>query len=144
MGGYGALKVALTKPEQFACAASLSGAVDTAALFAGYKEGDDIREPFRAMDIFSDPAHLEGTGADIFCLIKKLKDEGRPLPKLFLSCGTEDFLYPCHLGAREKLKNLGVDAQIEEHPGAHTWDYWDEHIERALDWMPLKRSLAAE
>ena len=34
MGGYGALKVALTKPEQYACAASLSGAVDLAGLAA--------------------------------------------------------------------------------------------------------------
>jgi putative tributyrin esterase len=143
MGGYGALKAALTKPEQFAYAASLSGAVDIAVLFADYKEGDD-EEPFRVTDIFSDPAHLEGTDADIFHLMKKLKGEGRPLPKLFLSCGTEDFLYPCHLGAKEKLRDLGVDAHVEEHPGEHNWDYWDDHIRRALDWMPLKRSLITE
>lgn len=143
MGGYGALKAALTKPEQFACAASLSGAVDTAALFADYIEGED-EEPLRPMDIFGDPVHLEGTDADIFHLIKKLKDEGRQVPKLFLSCGTEDFLYQCHLGAKEKLKNLGIDAHIEEHPGAHTWDYWDTHIQRVLDWLPLKKKLITE
>ena len=32
MGGYGALKLALRQPERFAAAASLSGALDVAAL----------------------------------------------------------------------------------------------------------------
>lgn len=133
MGGYGALRVALTKPEQFSKAASLSGAVDTAFLFKNY-DGNKI-EPFRLYDIFSDPARLEGTDADVFSLAGKLMDECRPLPDIFLSCGTEDFLYPCHLSAKEKLKRMNVCAHFEEHPGAHTWDYWDAHIQRALDWL---------
>lgn len=140
MGGYGALNVALNKPEQFACAISLSGAVDPVFLFKDYKEGDE-GEPFRLKDVFEDPAHLEGTGADIFHLIKTIKDEGRPLPEMFLSCGTEDFLYPCHLEAKKKLEALNVKAHTEEHPGSHTWDYWDTHIQRGLDWLPLKKSL---
>ncbi len=140
MGGYGALKVALERPEQFACAASLSGVVDIAARFADYRE-ETYRGPARLTDVFSDPAHLEGTDADIFHLIKKLKEEGRPVPKLFLCCGTEDFLYQLHIGAKEKFKTLKADAHFEEYPGAHTWDFWDEHIKRAFDWMPLKRSL---
>ncbi len=143
MGGYGALKVALTKPEQFVCAASLSGVVDPAARFADYKEGE-YAGPLILTDIFSDPAHLEGTCVDTFHMIKKLKDEGRPLPDMFLCCGTEDFLYPYNLGAKEKFNNLGIDAHFEEYPGAHTWDFWDAHIERALDWMPLKRRLITE
>lgn len=133
MGGYGALKTALAKPEQFSKAASLSGAVDAAMLFKGY-DGNKI-EPFRLYDIFTDPARLEGTDADVFFLIRKLMDECRPLPELFLSCGTEDFLYPCHQSAKEKLLSLNANAHFEEHPGAHTWDYWDTHIQRALDWL---------
>lgn len=133
MGGYGALRAALTRPGQFSKAASLSGAVDTAFLFSDYN-GNKI-EPFRLYDIFSDPARLEDTDADVFFLISKLMDECRPLPSLFFSCGTEDFLYPCHLSAKKKLKSLGVDAHFEEHPGTHTWEYWDAHIQRALDWL---------
>src|ERR687886_256985 len=40
MGGYGALKLALRQPERFAAAASLSGALDVAALSASPREGD--------------------------------------------------------------------------------------------------------
>ncbi len=133
MGGYGALKVALSKPEQYAKAASLSGSVDLAFLLKDY-DGNEV-DPFRLFDIFADPARVEGTDADIIHLIEKLGEERRPLPELFLSCGTEDFLYPCHLSAKEKLRNINVSAHIEEHPGAHTWDYWDVHIQHALDWI---------
>ncbi|MFP3904911.1 MAG: alpha/beta hydrolase, partial [Armatimonadota bacterium] len=40
MGGYGALKMALTHPEQFAAAASLSGAVDIAAIAEDVEQTD--------------------------------------------------------------------------------------------------------
>lgn len=136
MGGYGALKVALTKPEQYACAASLSGAVDLAGLAADPSVAN--AHPFRFEQIFRDPMHLSGTEADLFHMIQTLRQEGRPIPKLFLSCGTEDFLYPFHQRAKSILPALGADAHFEDHPGAHTWEYWDAHIQNALDWMPLK------
>jgi S-formylglutathione hydrolase FrmB len=129
--------VALTLPEQFSCAVSISGAVDTAALFKEVKE-DNI-EPFPLWDVFEDPNNLEGTNADIFYLAGKIKGEGRPLPKMFLSCGTEDFLYDVNIGARDKLEALGADVHFEQHPGTHDWDYFDTHMRRALDWLPLKR-----
>jgi putative tributyrin esterase len=135
MGGYGALKVALAKPELFSCAISISGALDTAELFKDARRGEET-EPFRLWDIFEDPNRLEGTDADIFHVIKTLKSEGRPLPKMFLSCGTEDFLYDVNIGARDKLKALGADVHFEEHPGTHDWDYFDTHMRRALDWLP--------
>jgi putative tributyrin esterase len=138
MGGYGALKVALTKPEQFSCAISISGALDVAELFKYTRRGEEA-DPFRLWDIFEDPNRLEGTDADIFHLIKTLKTEGRPLPKMFISCGTEDFLYHVNTGARDKLKALGADFCYEEHPGKHDWDYFGPNMERALGWLPLKR-----
>lgn len=138
MGGYGALKAALSKPEQFSCAVSISGALDVAALFKDIRRGEEP-DPFRLWDIFEDPNHLEGTDADIFHLIKTLKSEGRPLPNMFLSCGTEDFLYRVNTGARDKLKALGVDLHYEEHPGKHDWNYFSPNMERALGWLPLRR-----
>lgn len=138
MGGYGALRVALAKPEQFACAVSISGAIDVAELFKNAGK-DNQQAPFRLWDIFEDPNSLEGTDADIFHVIKTLKDANRPLPGMFLSCGTEDFLYEVNLGARKKLEALGVDVHFEQHPGTHNWDYFDPHMRRALDWLPLKR-----
>jgi S-formylglutathione hydrolase FrmB len=140
MGGYGALKVALTKPGNYACAASLSGAVDIAGLFKD-KLLDDEARPFRLADIFRDPANIANTDADLFYLIKKSLKAGKAVPKLFLSCGTEDFLFETHVRGKKRLTELGVDAHFEEHPGIHDWDYWDTHIQKVLDWLPLRHSV---
>ena len=140
MGGYGALKVALSMPEQYAAAASLSGAVDLVSL-AKNSVGDAGGHPFSFERIFQDHMHLEDTQADLCYLIRRNREENRPSTKLFISCGTEDFLYPLHLDVKKALVALGADAHFEEHPGAHNWQYWDKHIQRVLDWLPLKKDV---
>ena len=137
MGGYGALKVALSKPEQYAAAASISGAVDLASL-AKDDASASGGHPFAFERIFRDYKNLEDTNADLFHLIRRNRSENRPSTKLFISCGTEDFLYSLHLKAKQTLTVLGADVHYEEHPGSHNWEYWDKHIQRALDWFPLK------
>ncbi len=138
MGGYGALKMALTKPEDYACAASLSGAVD----IVGAVESGLMKETFFNMtSIFEDPENLQGTQADLFALMQDIMTEKRIAPQVFLSCGTEDFVYPQHKQAKIKFSLMGADVHYEEHPGKHDWDYWDTHVQRALDWLPLKRDV---
>ena len=140
MGGYGALKVALSKPEQYAAAASLSGAVDLVSL-AKDNANASGSHPFAFERIFRDHIHLENTDADLFHLIRRNRAENRPSTKLFISCGTEDFLYPLHQDTKKALIALDADAHFEEHPGAHSWQYWDKHIQSALDWLPLRRDV---
>lgn len=139
MGGYGALKLALTKPENYSCAASLSGALDIAALLKGSTKG-----PFCADRLFKKPEQIEGSDADLFALIAKLKKQGKPLPRVFQSCGTEDFIYPINAAAKDKFETLGVDLTYEEHPGIHDWDYWDTNIQRVFDWLPLVNGAVKE
>lgn len=136
MGGYGALKLAFEKPEQYGACASLSGAVDICGVMNGIKKGE-IGGPFRFEAIFGEETNVEGTDADLFALIRKRKEENRPLPKVFQSCGTEDFIYEINVKGHKKLEALGIDLTYEEHPGIHDWDYWDTHIQRVLDWLPL-------
>lgn len=136
MGGYGALRLAFTKPEQYAACASLSGAID----IVGCKMQNDsgtVDGPFLWDSILEDADKLEGSDADLYALIEKQKSLGKALPRVFQSCGTEDFIYPLNTLAHEKLLGTGVDLTYEEHPGIHDWDYWDTHIQRVLDWLPL-------
>jgi S-formylglutathione hydrolase FrmB len=30
------------------------------------------------------------------------------------------------------MDELGLAHHYAEHPGAHTWEYWDEHVREAL------------
>lgn len=137
MGGYGALKLALRKPDLFAAGASLSGVVDVAARmenlfsFAGnHREVDDI---------FGTVSGIAGSDNDLFYLAKKVAEQSGPKPKIYQCCGKEDFLYQDNLRFRDFFQTLNMDYVYEEEPGDHSWGYWDMKIQKVLAWLPLKK-----
>ena len=134
MGGYGALQLALTKPEKFCACASLSGAIDIVEACREFTEGQ-LGGPFRWDAIFADPGKIEGSDADLFEKIRRLKAASRPVPRIYQTVGTEDFIYAANQTAREKLEKLDLDYTYTEHPGIHDWDFWDTHIQDVLDWF---------
>lgn len=133
MGGYGAFKLALARPEKFCAAASLSGALDPQNLLT--------LRPERASEhsgIFGGKP-IYGTHNDLYHLARELDRRGTAKPRLFQCCGTEDFLYPDNLKFRDHLKALHVDLTYEDGPGTHEWGYWDTQIQKVLRWLPLNR-----
>lgn len=143
MGGYGAVKLAFTRPDRYSACASLSGALDIVGVYEGNRS-NTMGGPFRWDCLFEEPNAIAGSDADLFALIAKQKAAGAALPKVFQSCGTEDFIYEVNRTAHEKLCALGIDLTYEEHPGIHDWDYWDTHIQRVLQWLPLANDAVAE
>ena len=137
MGGYGALKAAMTRPDRFSACASLSGAIDLEEIYRETKDGA-IDGPFRWYDIFANPETIPGSGADLFAMIEKLKKEGAQIPRIYQTVGTEDFIYPANRKAKERLEELGLDYTYEEYPGIHDWDFWDIHIQDVLRWLKLR------
>jgi S-formylglutathione hydrolase FrmB len=134
MGGYGTFKLALSFPQRFAAAASLSGALDQAG---------DMREmepTWRAEteDIYGDLGKFAGSPNDVMHLARRLAKSTGPKPRLYQCCGTEDFLYDQNLRFRDQAIALGLDLTYEEGPGEHEWDYWDRMIQRVLAWLPQK------
>lgn len=128
MGGYGAMKLALTYPERFAAAASFSGAVDV-AYKANLPEGENKRQMRR---VFGDLEAIPGTANDLFHLMKT-----RPAhsPRLYVSCGTADFLYDQHQRFIPALEENGWDVTHYEKPDTvHAWSFWDEEICKFIPW----------
>lgn len=128
MGGYGAYKIAMRNPDMFAGACSMSGVMDLAKhCEIGGWDGD-------MKLIFGDERKtcVRGSDADLFALAEKMKDCPNA-PKLLQFCGTEDFLWDDNVSFRDHAKALGLDHTWEEHPGTHNWDYWDTHVQKALD-----------
>jgi S-formylglutathione hydrolase FrmB len=134
MGGYGAFKLAFRHPEKFAAAASLSGALDTVALYDRWgKPKAQEREA-----IFG--KKIKNTDKDLVYLSAKLAKSSSPKPMLFQCCGTEDFLYGDNLKFRAHIEKLGAfKLHYEEGPGMHEWGYWDANIQKVLKWLPLKK-----
>ena len=118
MGGYGALRVGLGYPGKFASVHSHSGAVLHGT--KSWARSPGLRRVFGAR-----PA---GTRHDLVRLAK----QARPLPKLWLDCGTEDFLLADNREFHARLQRAGVAHEYREFNGAHNWDYWDTHIQEAL------------
>ena len=133
MGGYGAIKAALTCPDRFGACASLSGALDIAS-FSGR---DDLKDEWRGIFGFglNEASELRGTRHDLFALAQKSKQEELPLPKLYMWCGTEDFLLEHNRGFEALLTQLDIPHRYEESEGNHSWKWWDLHIRSALDYL---------
>ncbi len=127
MGGYGAFKLALKKPDQYAAAASLSGAVNIANV-------DTSSPDFR---LIVGDKQLAGSDDDLLWLIKQVDQQDGLKPSLYQCCGTEDFLYEDNQVFREAAKKSSLPYQYEEEPGTHEWGYWDKKIQDVLAWLPL-------
>lgn len=141
MGGYGAVKLGLGAPERFSAVASLSGALD----MMGMENSLDPKDRVEYWEgVFGPLLKAKGSQNDLFTLADQLAASGRPRPKMYMWCGTEDFIYGQNVRARDHFLKAGYDLTYEESPGTHEWVYWDEKIQRVLKWLPLVSEAEAE
>ena len=136
MGGYGALKLALTYPERFAAAHSLSGATGWGHS-ATDREGKPLLPEWTRI-VGDNPA---GGPHDLTALAEKTAAETRPL--LRIDCGVDDFLIESNRYYHEQLNTLQIPHEYVEYPGAHTWTYWNEHILDTLEFIAAPLGLPA-
>jgi putative tributyrin esterase len=134
MGGYGAFRLALTFPERFAAAASLSGGLDVGYTVSAENPRNDEGRLAELRTVFGDLSKVPGSKNDLIALAKKLA-KGPVKPRLYQCCGTEDFIYPDNVRFRNAVSKLPLDLTYEEGPGEHNWAYWDRMIQRVLAWM---------
>lgn len=132
MGGYGALKAALTYPERYGYCASLSGALDICR-----RGRNCVIEEWRAIFDYSmqSPLELDGGKNDIFALAKNNKEKNLVFPDIFMWCGTEDAAALLENNNRfhKHLCDLEIDHIYETSEGNHSWKWWDLHIQTALE-----------
>ena len=123
MGGYGALRMALGRPDLFASCNSHSG-----ALMRGTMKRQK-NQPREFTQIFgNDP---RGTDHDLIELARRAK-KSHQVPRIRIDCGTDDFLLQENRDYHAALNQLQIAHEYEEFPGAHTWDYWDLHVREAI------------
>ena len=120
MGGYGAFKLALTYPDRYAAAASLSGALDVRETAKAHGRRDDKVFLAEMRNIFGDERKVANSKHDLFTLAKRVA-KGPVKPRLYQACGTEDFLYSDNVRFRDHVRNLPLDLTYEEGPGEHAW-----------------------
>ena len=127
MGGYGTLVHALSHPERFAALGAFSAGTSykQIAQFSGLPAENDRFEPE--------------------VLAKKVAEEGKKFPKVYMACGKDDFLFENNQQFRDLFISLGADVtwdEIEQY--GHEWRFWDIEVERFLDWIPRTDSYGAK
>ena len=131
MGGYGALKCALRAPQTFSRVISLSGALD--AVDTAINNTVPATRRYWE-DVFGPAEDVSGSENDLFAAATALTDPALR-PRIYMWCGTEDFLYAQNIRMRDHLRALGYDLTYEESPGDHQWRHWDKKIADALNWL---------
>ena len=128
MGGWGAVRFAILRPDLFVAAASLSGAIiteDWAATpaWAGYFTG-----------AFGTPVDLARfRAASPFTLIPQLA-AASPRPALYLTCGDDDELdlEEGNLLFHLALERAGIRSELRITDGGHTWEVWARELDPVL------------
>ena len=127
MGGYGALKCALTYPENYTGCGSFSGVTDLKA-FMGR-----LALPMHSWEFTAllGEGHEVGPENDLSALAKQVKDP----PAIYFSCGEQDVHYPMNCEFDRLLTELGIAHRYDHREGNHSWDFWDRSIQDAMDYL---------
>jgi S-formylglutathione hydrolase FrmB len=117
MGGYGAMKLGLKHPQLFGSVVSHSGVLDIAA-----------RRRERPDELGAILGARVARSEDCFALAAR----PGPKPAIAFDCGVDDFLIGHSRRFHAHLAELGIAHRYREFPGAHTWEYWDAHVDAGL------------
>lgn len=142
MGGYGALKVGLTDPERYGAVGCLSSF--NQAYMPPLPDGplkQIVADRLRLCWDAQDANGIIGTESDLFVLARRALDAGKKLPQIFFACGSDDHNFP---PAQDTIRFF---TELEGDPfrfkyyrprGRHDWEFWDEWVQKLLDWLPLQ------
>ena len=117
MGGYGALRLGALHPELFS-GISAHSSISDAMQMQGF-----VEETTAQFDL------VDGHPLQV---LDCLKMNAHRLPPLRFDCGSDDRLIEYNRTLHRELESAGIPHTYEEFPGAHTWEYWHEHLADSL------------
>lgn len=131
MGGYGAVKIGLSRPDRFGGIASLSGVLDYVSFAKRIQNGEwpDF-QPGELLALHGGNGAPKIEDDPIFLVQNQAKNTKRP--RLIQLCGRDDFLFEDNLRFRDAAEAAGYGHTWLEAPGDHEWPYWDKAIQYAI------------
>lgn len=162
MGGFGALRLALARPDRYVAAASLSGAIWQNMPADGLDVAKDrAREDYfrrldaativSGIDLPPEGGHFNGAfGApfdarrfnaeNVFTLLEQRLRARVDLPAIYLTVGDHDShqLWRGSIALYETLMADGVDVDFRVTGGDHEWSLWRKSIEDVLVFIDSK------
>jgi len=135
MGGYGAMHSALAFPERFGYVGSFSAMYRIEDYLKDHKSNLQDQNVIRtradlATAFGEDFGNLES--GNLHKLFIETLDKTK-LPKVYLSCGTQDPLLPLSRRFHKLLQDNSFEHVYEEWTGNHEWEFWGKSLERMLE-----------
>ena len=142
MGGYGALKMGFGRPDLYSAIGCFSAGnmpyrEEGTRFFRGERASGGASRSMACFGTESRKDLIGDENADVFAMIEKSLAKGETMPRVFHACGTEDLGVEnarfTQRTIREKYPQ--IEYEYREGPGAHTWEFWDEWIQKYLAWL---------
>lgn len=136
MGGFGALHTGLAYNHNFSKIMALSSALILHNV-AGQKEDfkDSIGDYDYYTSIFGDLEKLLISRNNPEQIIRDLQKAGEEIPKIYMACGTKDFLIEENRQFKRFLDDNMVPVEYYESEGDHDFRFWNQYLESAIQWM---------
>ena len=137
MGGFGALHTGLMFNETFSKVIALSSALIQGMIKHLTPAMDNPManyEYYRWTFGIKDDIDFETSENNPEYLVKKLKEEGKQFPDIYMACGTEDFLIQPNREFKAFLDENEVPVTFFTGPGIHDFVFWRAQLEAGLEW----------
>ena len=136
MGGFGAIHIALKNNNTFSKAFGLSSAL----IIHGIKNKDEsfsneVADYKYYRIVFGDLNNLEKSENNPEELIRRLKEDNKEIPDIFIACGKQDFLIEQNRDFYKFLIDNEVNVEYKEDEGSHNWDFWNKYLEPSIEWL---------
>lgn len=148
MGSMAATKWAVYGADKCSAAVLMSGGgMNTSTIMSVVAQN---AEEGQSTDFSVDAEKMESQGlrfadpdSPLFQAARELGQSGKQLPKIFMTCGGNDFIRIFARASRDLLSEYGFDVSYDEVPGyAHEWDFWDLSLRKALnEWLPIRHDV---
>jgi S-formylglutathione hydrolase FrmB len=126
MGGHGALYLSARHPDLFCAAGSMSGAVDLNWINWTIRPDFLTRVKQGFQNLIGDTTDMKlYAGYSVVNMADKMNTNN---VKLIIDCGVDDFLVEANRELHHRLVYNHTPHDYTEHPGAHTWDYWQNSL----------------
>ena len=129
MGGYGAIRCALEKPELYAGCIALSPVADISRFIA-----EQCREGHKAMwkAICGESLQIDKS-LDLFQLLDENGGYVNVCPRMYIACGKLDELFEDNILLKEAFDYNRIEFTFEQAAAGHEWGFWDVALQRGID-----------
>jgi S-formylglutathione hydrolase FrmB len=135
MGGFGAVKLALKRPDLYSAAGSLSGALAPLD-WPGVQEAPLFVRPTLKRVFGRTESANNLADNDLRRLMSRPWRPRDPRPRFLLRCGQEDKYQLDQAASRtyDQLSEAGFTADLTLEPGGHNWRYWRQSVVELVAW----------